>query len=89
MTFGRLRLKARQSSLTQAKLVILTAQTSANPVEGAPQPRELFHAFPRIREALFAAIGALGLARRLYVRDPGRGKRLVEEIERELAERAE
>jgi predicted glycoside hydrolase/deacetylase ChbG (UPF0249 family) len=28
------------------------------------------HAFPRIRAALFAAIDALGLARRLYVRDP-------------------
>jgi predicted glycoside hydrolase/deacetylase ChbG (UPF0249 family) len=28
------------------------------------------HAFPRIRETMFATIGALGLARRLYVRDP-------------------
>jgi predicted glycoside hydrolase/deacetylase ChbG (UPF0249 family) len=27
------------------------------------------HAFPRIREALFSAIGTLGLTRRLYVRD--------------------
>jgi len=28
------------------------------------------HAFPRIRNALFAAVDSLGLARRLYVRDP-------------------
>ncbi|MFI4995467.1 MAG: ChbG/HpnK family deacetylase [Hyphomicrobiales bacterium] len=28
------------------------------------------HAFPRIREALFKALDALGLARRIYVRDP-------------------
>ncbi|MFI5015080.1 MAG: ChbG/HpnK family deacetylase [Hyphomicrobiales bacterium] len=28
------------------------------------------HAFPGIREALYAALSALGLARRLYVRDP-------------------
>jgi predicted glycoside hydrolase/deacetylase ChbG (UPF0249 family) len=28
------------------------------------------HAFPRVREALFAAFGGLGLSGRLYVRDP-------------------
>jgi predicted glycoside hydrolase/deacetylase ChbG (UPF0249 family) len=28
------------------------------------------HAFPGIRDALLAAVGALGLARRLYIRDP-------------------
>jgi predicted glycoside hydrolase/deacetylase ChbG (UPF0249 family) len=31
------------------------------------------HAFPGIREALFAAVDALGLTRRIYIRDPADG----------------